>query len=169
MWKSKFSWGSMPTDLLRFVVGIACHSYVLIRLPLPVPLLQNIFLHHCSVLVDLTIIAMMYLIRLAFKEFNLPLWSTHCEATFIFTQIITFRICHHLAKLTHRVDHVVLHLVGTCRTHACCSSRGSPGDQHPLCPCIETAQNAWSFSWSCIPACFAERHGASSTMAEKVI
>ena len=37
----------MPPDPLRFVVGIACHSYVLIRLPFPAPLLQNIFLHHC--------------------------------------------------------------------------------------------------------------------------
>ena len=44
----------MPPDPLRFVAGIASHSYdiVLIRLPFPAPppLLQNIFLRHWDVL-----------------------------------------------------------------------------------------------------------------------
>ena len=39
MWKSKFSWGSIPPDPLRFVVGIAC---VLIQLPFPAPYSKTI-------------------------------------------------------------------------------------------------------------------------------
>ena len=45
MWKSNKIFLGEHT-FARFVAGIAYHSYVLIRLPLPAPLLQNIFLHH---------------------------------------------------------------------------------------------------------------------------